>query len=211
MQTTARWREGQNWSSVSCPQFHAHSPSPTAAFYRTVNQRFHPLLAFTVLKAWESPVYQLIFYWFGYLHFRIITVWSEKITENGWFLLISPLIRNEARRVYLYSLIHKVILKNSRFSPKYPFHQPVAWWICICLGSVSLVLILSPTNQWHAWIIHACLSWLFTAYTVVVLQTTQKIRYRTLELKALRIVIRDKRRKKMVGEWLVVCTIPLSA
>lgn len=36
VQTTARWSQAQNWTSVSCPQFSAFSLSPTAAFGRAL-------------------------------------------------------------------------------------------------------------------------------------------------------------------------------
>ena len=36
----------------------------------------------------------------------------QKVTENGSFLLISPITGKEARDVYMFDLIHKVILQT---------------------------------------------------------------------------------------------------
>lgn len=51
-------------------------------------------------------------------------------------MLISPLIKKGARGVYIYGLIHKAVLQNFEFSPRFPVHQPMAWWIQHVLAEV---------------------------------------------------------------------------
>ena len=54
MQATARWNQGQNWSSVSCPQFNALSLRPTAAFCWVLTNILIHYWLFSVSKGWTK-------------------------------------------------------------------------------------------------------------------------------------------------------------
>lgn len=81
----------------------------------------------------------------------------QKVTENGSFLLISPITGKESRDVYMFDLIHKVILQTFVFSPTSPFHQPVTCWICMCLVGKPCHPCISESHTPVAWMNDTCL------------------------------------------------------
>lgn len=108
MQTTARCRHGQSWSSSSCPQVDTLSLSPMAAFGRALTKIYRPCqhLCFWRLKKVQVSHWSNWVLMFKDPNSKMLLSLYRK-WHNSWFLLIF-LIRKKAREIV--SLVLLIIL-----------------------------------------------------------------------------------------------------